>query len=192
MTTTNMTCRRSRRKNRKNWRNKRERTDADTELRSPTLLKLLTEWSRLHPYGITKKVDVEKQWRFQLIQAARKSHGAHIHTSTSLWKYNKINLGTAQIHHMEWLTVPKVTLCGLNKAAEQCLSTALSAVAIYENCARCRCERGAIWNLPCGDAFEICSLIFQPHGSLQQRVHKDGYTRFALPGAEDVLCHNFF
>jgi hypothetical protein len=49
-----------------------------------------------------------------------------------------------------------------------------------------------VWNLPCGEATEICSIIFQPDGSLQQLVHKDGFTWFALPGAEDVLYHNFF
>jgi hypothetical protein len=141
---------------------------------------------------MTTTVDVEKEWRLNLIKSARTTVGAHIHTSTSLWKYFKINLGTAMMKHKEWLTVPEVTLCKLNVAAEKCLSKALSVVANYDNCTRCRSERGVVWNLPCGEAFEICSIIHQPNGSLQQRVHKDGFTRFSLPGAEDVLYHNFF
>jgi hypothetical protein len=47
--------------------------------------------------------------------------------------------------HMEWLTVPEVTLCKLNVAVEQCLSKALSVVANYDNCTRCRSERGVVW-----------------------------------------------
>ena len=202
MTSTNMTCRRNRsnmtcrrnrrRKNRKSGKLKTATTNVDTALRPDTLPNLLREWSRLHPYGMTTTVDVEKEWRLNLIKSARTTVGAHIHTSTSLWKYFKINLGTAMMKHKEWLTVPEVTLCKLNVAAEKCLSKALSVVANYDNCTRCRSERGVVWNLPCGEAFEICSIIHQPNGSLQQRVHKDGFTRFSLPGAEDVLYHNFF
>ena len=192
LTSTNMTCRRTRRRNRKSGKLNMATTNVDTALRPDTLPDFLRQWSRLHPYGMTSKVDVEKEWSLNLINSARYSVGAHIHTSTSLWKYFKINLGTAMMKHKEWLTVPEVTLGKLNVAAEQCLSKALSVVANYDNCTRCRSERGVVWNLPCGEAFEICSLIFQPNGSLQQRVHKDGFKRFALPGAEDVLYHNFF
>ena len=188
----NMMCGRRRRTNRKSGKLETATTNVYTALRPDTLPNILREWSRLHPYGMTTEVDVDKEWRFNLIHTAETCVGAHIHTSTSLWKYFKINLGTAMMKHMEWLTVPEVTLCKLNVAAEQCLSKALSVVANYDNCTRCRSERGVVWNLPCGEAFEICSIIHQPNGSLQQRVHKDGFTRFSLPGAEDVLYHNFF
>jgi hypothetical protein len=195
MTRTNMTCRRTRRRNRKSGKLKTATTDVDTAIRPDTLPNFLRQWSRLHPYGMTTKVSVEKKWRLNLLQIATNdvvTAGAHIHTNTSLWKYYKINLGTAVIKHREWMTLPQDTLSELNVAAEQCLSKALSIVAKYDNFTRCRSEHGVVWHLPCGEAFEICSLIFQPNGSLQQRVHKDGFTRFELPGAEDVLYHNFY
>ena len=142
MTSTNMTCRRGhgakgkaerkgRRRKRKSRKFKTATTNVDTALRPYTLPNLLREWSRLHPYGMTTKVDVEKEWRLSLINRATTTVGAHIHTSTSLWKYFKINLGTARMKHREWLTVPEVTLCKLNVAAEQYLAKALSVVANY-------------------------------------------------------------
>jgi hypothetical protein len=80
----------------------------------------------------------------------------------------------------------------LASVAEVCLSAALLEVADYAECSRVTKRNGVTWTLPCGEAAEICFLIFQPHGSEQQRLHKDGHMRYCLPGAEDVYYNSFF
>ena len=65
-------------------------------------------------------------------------------------------------------------------------------VAKYTNCDRVICETGAMWKLPCGDAHEICSLIFQHHGSERQAVHKDGHARYAKPDYPNDVLSNYF
>jgi hypothetical protein len=76
--------------------------------------------------------------------------------------------------------------------AQQCIQTALTEVCQYINCVRTSGPNGAVWTLPCGDAREICSLLYQPNGSLQQAVHKDGHTRFTKHGAPDDVYFSYF
>ena len=56
----NMMCGRRRRTNRKSGKLETATTNVYTALRPDTLPNILREWSRLHPYGMTTKVDVEK------------------------------------------------------------------------------------------------------------------------------------
>ncbi len=59
-------------------------------------------------------------------------------------------------------------------------------------CDRVQCATGAVWKLPCGHAHEICSLLYQPHGSERQAVHKDGHARYAKPDNANDFSYNYF
>jgi hypothetical protein len=57
---------------------------------------------------------------------------------------------------------------------------------------RIQCGTGAVWKLPCGDAHEIYSLLYQPHGSERQAIHRDGHARYAKPENPNDYFHNYF
>jgi hypothetical protein len=80
----------------------------------------------------------------------------------------------------------------LTSVAKDCLSAALLEVANYADCAREQRHNGTVWKLPCCEAAEICSVIYQPQGATQQRLHKDGHMRYCLPNATDTLFKSFF
>jgi hypothetical protein len=60
------------------------------------------------------------------------------------------------------------------------------------DCAREQKHNGAVWTLPCCEAAEICSVIYQPNGAGQQRLHKDGHMRYRLPNSQETLFNSFF
>ena len=136
----------------------------------------MKQWSVVHPLGTTISIPLQVHtWVQSLLDCVAPSEGAHIHTQTSQWKYFKINLGTRNIDDPAWLNTTPMILDRLNKVAFECISVALQEVAQYEGCTRDIKEHGAIWNLPCGVACEICSLIFQPNG-----LNAKPYTQMAI------------
>ena len=162
------------------------------EINGP-LFKRLSAWSLMNPFGKNVHLDMgPKNWIPQLLQAAHKVHGAHIHSSSSKWIFFEMNLGTQHASGSKYMPLPTKLRRTLQTVAAQCVQKALEDVAQYTNCARIECATGAMWKLPCGDAQEICSLLYQPHGSERQAVHKDGHTRYAKPDNTDHFCFNYF
>ena len=161
---------------------------------SPTnLYEKLRAWSERNPLGINVNVVLhDKSWVDSLLECVGPTSGAHIHTNTSKWKFFKLNLSAGITDIGEWLTVSAATRLNLASVAEICLSAALLEVAEYTDCSRVTKDNGVTWTLPCGEAAEICSLIFQPKGSGKQRIHQDGHKRYCLPGAEDMYYNSFF
>ena len=161
-----------------------------------TLHTRLKEWSEVNPYGKVVKVEMDKCiWPQYLIHRGIKGikSGAKIHTNLTKWKYFKINLGTAtKLKDKEWLGIKQDAKCRLNIVARQCISAALSTVAQYNDCDRTLGSHGAVWSMPCGRAFELCALIYQPEGALQQWVHKDGHMKYTLPDNEEIVYYSYF
>ena len=186
---TNMTCRR--------WRKKKMNKAKGMSNDDITLHTRLMEWSEVNPYGKVVKVEMDKCiWPQYLIHRGINginSSGAHIHTNISKWKYFKINLGTATtLKDNEWLGIKQDAKCRLNIVARQCISAALSTVAQYNDCDRTLGSHGAVWSMPCGRAFELCSLIHQPKGSAVQWVHKDGHMKYELPDNDKIVYYSYF
>jgi hypothetical protein len=180
-----MTCRR--------WRKKKKKKTEGMSYDKITLYTRLKEWSEVNPYGKVVKVEMNKcKWPQDLIQHGTRSNGSYIHTQTSKWKYFKINMGTATPLGKDWLRLNQDIKCMLNIVAQKCISIALSDVAQYKDCDRTVGSHGAVWSMPCGRASELCSLIYQPKGSLQQLVHKDGHQRYALPEDESIVFNSYF
>ena len=175
------------------WRKKpKKKAQVMSSERGP-LYKRIKEWSSENPYGRVLKVEMDKTILAQyLIQRGMKSPGVRIHSQSSKWTYFKLQLGTLASKGYEWLKISQDAKRMLNVIAHKCISTALSAVAQYNDCDRTLGLHGAVWSMPCGRAFELCSLIYQPKGSLQQWVHKDGHQRYALPDNESILYYSYF
>ena len=147
-----------------------------------TILQRLRAWTVLNPFGKNVHMDMgTNNWISMLLKAAHNGNGVHIHTTCSKWMFFELNLGTHHTRGSKYLALSNKLRHTLQPVAAQCLEKALDDVAKYTNCDRVICETGAMWKLPCGDAHEICSLIFQPHGSERQAVHKDGHARYAKP-----------
>lgn len=182
---TNMSCRR--------WRKKKKKKESGMFDSDITLCSKMKEWSVGNPYGKVVKVEIDKsKWPQYLIQRGTIVNGVSIHSHVSKWKYFKLNLGTGTLKDDEWLEINIDAKCMLNTVARQCITAALSVVAQYNDCDRTLGLDGAVWNMPCGRAFELCSLIYQPIGSLQQWVHKDGHNRYALPENDGIFYKSFF
>ena len=103
-----------------------------------------------------------------------------------------MNLGTQHTSGSKYMALSTKLRRTLQTVAAQCVQKALEDVAQYTNCARIECATGAMWKLPCDDAQEICSLLYQPHGSERQAVHKDGHTRYAKPDNTNDFFFNYF
>ncbi len=104
----------------------------------------------------------------------------------------ELNLGTLHTLGSKYMSLSTELRRTLQTVAAQCLQKALEDVAQYTHCDRVQCATGAVWKLPCGDANEICSLLYQPHGSERQAVHKDDHTRYAKPDNPNDICNNYF
>ena len=153
----------------------------------------LKQWSIVHPFGTTVSIPLEvNTWVQPLLDSVVPDEGAHIHTLSSQWKFYKINLGTRKVADPAWLDAPTSTLDRVNKIAYECVSAALLEIAQYKGCTRAIKEHGAIWDLPCGSAFEICSLIFQPNGAERQALHTDGHLRYSMPATPDKFFPSYF
>jgi hypothetical protein len=183
MTKKNMKCR-------KRYKAKAQKIEP---VAAPTIYLSLKAWSLIHPYGKTISIPLLLDtWVDTLLESVVPSEGAHIHDQSSKWKFFKINLGTRKITDPAWLDPPTSIMDRLNSLASACLSAALLEVADYKGCTRGRKEDGAIWDLPCGKAFEICSVIFQPNGAECQALHTDGHKRFSLPATPEKLEYTYF
>ncbi len=176
------------------WRKKAKKKAPVTSSERGPLYKRIKEWSSENPYGRVLKVEMDKTILAQyLIQRGMKSSGVRIHSQSSKWTYLKLQLGTLASKGNEWLGISQDAKRMLNVIAQKCISTALSDVAQYKDCDRTVGLHGAVWSMPCGRAFELCSLIYQqPKVSLQQWVHKDGHQRYALPENESILYYSYF
>ena len=158
-----------------------------------TILQRLRAWTVLNPFGKNVHMDMgTNNWISMLLKAAHKGNGVHIHTTCSKWMFFELNLGTHHTRGSKYLALSNKLRHTLQTVAAQCLEKALDDVAKYTNCDRVICETGAMWKLPCGNAHEICSLIFQPHGSERQAVHKDGHARYAKPDYPNDVLSNYF
>lgn len=164
-----------------------------TEPEPTNLCEFLNVWSNNNTCGKNINVKLpETSWIHALLESVSPTSGAHIHNNSSKWKFFKINLSGIQSDKGEWIPISNAARLQLASVAETCLSAALEEVAQYTQCSRVTNANGVRWTLPCGEAAEICSLIFQPCGSEQQRIHKDGHMRYCLPGAEDVYYYSYF
>jgi hypothetical protein len=145
---------------------------------APTnVVEFLAAWSISNPYGKNVRVPtLSGAWAESVLEAVKPCSGAHIHTIESQWKISKIHLGSNQPEHGAWLPISPKLQQELTSVAKVCLSAALLEVANYADCAREQKHNGAVWTLPCCDAAEICSVIYQPQGAMQQRLHKDGHS----------------
>ena len=153
----------------------------------------LAAWSMSNPYGKNVRVtSLSGAWAESVLEAINPSSGAHIHTIESQWKFSKIHLGSNQPKRGAWLPISPMLQDELTAVAKICLSAALLEVANYADCKREQRLNGAVWTLPCCEAAEICSVIYQPHGATQQRLHKDGHMRYCLPNAPETLFNSFF
>ena len=174
-------------------RKRRSKQPIKVQSTNGSIVHRLTRWSTYNPYGKNVKVVLEdKTWIATIVKVARNSRGAHIHSNTSKWKYYKINLGTQVPNTKEYLSISCDMRRTLQMVAEQCIQTALTEVCQYNNCLRKSGISGAVWTLPCGEAREICSLLYQPNGSLRQQIHKDGHRRFTKADAPDDIYFNYF
>jgi hypothetical protein len=104
----------------------------------------------------------------------------------------EVNLGTQHTPGTKYLPLSDNLRRSLQRVAAHCLRKVLEDVAQYTNCERVTCATGAAWKLPCGQAHEICSLIYQPHGSERQDVHKDGHARYSKPDNSNDIWYNYF
>ena len=160
---------------------------------SGTLIQRLAAWSIRNPFGKNVHLDMgPKNWISKLLEAAHKAKGAHIHTTSSKWLFFELNLGTQHTSGSKYMSLSTKLQRSLQTVAAQCVQTALEDVAQYTNCERIQCATGAMWKLPCGEAHEICSLIYQPHGSERQAVHKDGHARYSKPDNSNDIWYNYF
>ena len=183
LTAKNMRCR-------KRYKSKKKQCKP---VAAPNIYDSLKQWSIVHPFGTTISTPLEvNTWVQTLLDSVIPSEGAHIHTLTSQWKFFKINLGTRKVADPAWLDAPPSIMDRLNRVAYECISAALLEVAQYKGCTRAIKEHGAIWDLPCGSAFEICSLIFQPNGAERQALHTDGHMRYSMPDTPDKFLYTYF
>ncbi len=160
---------------------------------SPNLYVSLKQWSLAHPYGKTIRKPLQLHiWMQQLLDSVVPTKGAHIHAQASKWKFFKINLGTRKIDDPAWLDAPSSIIDRLNTVAYECMTAALLEIANYKGCTRVCREEGAIWDLPCGKASEICSLLFQPNGAERQALHTDGHKRYTMPATPDKILYAYF
>jgi hypothetical protein len=127
-----------------------------------------------------------------LLDSVVTTKGAHIHTQSSKWKFFKINLVTRKTADPAWLDLPLSVIDRLNILAYECMSAALLEIANYEGCRRACKEQGAVWNLPCGTAYVICSLLFQPDGAKRQGLHTDGHKRYIMPDTPEKIMYAYF
>ena len=175
---------------RKRYRRKKKKTNP---VAATDIYAHLQQWSIVHPFGTTISIPLQVHtWVQTLLDCVVPSEGAHIHTQTSQWKFFKINLGTRKIDDPAWLNTTPMIFDRLNKVAYESISVALQEVAQYKGCIRDIKEHGAIWNLPCGAACEICSLIFQPNGAERQAMHTDGHKRYTMPDTPDKFLYTYF
>jgi hypothetical protein len=160
---------------------------------TPNLYASLEHWSLTHPYGksISKPLQ-PNTWIQPLLDSVVPTKGAHIHTQDSKWKFFKINLGTRKMADPAWLDVPIPIIDQINIVAYECMSAALLEIANYKGCTRACKEQGAVWDLPCGTASEICSLLYQPNGASRQKLHTDGHKRYTMPDRPDDVMFAYF
>ena len=180
-------------RSRRKRKSKRQKDQIQIQKINGTIIQRLGSWSVKNPFGKNVPLDMgPKKWMSKLVQAAQKANGAHIHTSTSKWKFYELNLGTHNAPGSKYMPLSDKLRRALQTVAAQCLKKALEDVAQYTECDRVTCATGAMWKLPCGNAHEICSLIYQPHGSTRQAIHKDGHTRYQKPDKPNDIWYNYF
>ena len=82
-------------RSRRKRKSKRQKEQIQIQKINGTIIQRLGSWSVKNPFGKNVPLDIgPKKWMSKLIQAAQKANGAHIHTSTSKWKFYELNLGT--------------------------------------------------------------------------------------------------
>ncbi len=119
-----------------------------------SIIHKLRVWSVTNPYGKNVELDMqEKTWVRRLLEAPKQAWGAHIHTTHLKWMYYKINLGTPITNNHEYLSLSNESVSTLKVVARECIETALKEVCDYKSCVRTPCANGAVWTLPCGDAW---------------------------------------